>query len=98
MPRRAVLCCTLTCRAVPCFATDMREALLGGISMFMTLARDDRQAEKAAAMAAAALRLRMCRLLLDEMVTLRAQGVLSWKKLYEQVSTLRCAVLSCNVV
>ena len=58
----------------------------GGISLFLTLARDDRAAERDASIASAALRLRLAGLTLGEMALLRSQGVASWKKAFETVS------------
>ncbi|GLC40349.1 Cilia- and flagella-associated protein 46, partial [Pleodorina starrii] len=65
-----------------------REALQGGIAMFLALARDDRSAEKPASAAGAVLRVRLARLLLADMEMLRAQGVSTWRKSYDQAVTL----------
>ncbi|GIL57034.1 hypothetical protein Vafri_12299, partial [Volvox africanus] len=65
-----------------------REALQGGIAMFLALARDDRSAEKPASAAGAILRVRLARLLLADMEMLRAQGVSTWRKSYDQAVTL----------
>ncbi|GLI64301.1 hypothetical protein VaNZ11_007526, partial [Volvox africanus] len=65
-----------------------REALQGGIAMFLALARDDRSAEKPASAAGAVLRVRLARLLLADMEMLRSQGVSTWRKSYDQAVTL----------
>jgi hypothetical protein len=50
--------------------------------------RDDRAAEKDAMLAAAALKLQLSQLLLEDMITMRKNGVFNWKKHYEQAVVL----------
>ena len=50
--------------------------------------RDDRAAEKSASISGAALKTRLSRLLLHDMVTMRNQGIFNWKKHYETAVTL----------